>query len=271
MSAGREASGGADTAPLAPPAAGGEAAPVIVRLAEVPSTQAVAFDLAEQGAPDGAAVVADHQTAGRGRRGRSWHDVPGASLLVSILVRPRLEAARLPLLSYAAGLAVADALAAVAGLPTRLKWPNDVLVGGRKIAGVLLESRVPAGVRAAAAGDAGALTVTVVGIGVNVAQRAFPPPLAGRATSVALETGRPVDREALLVALLAAFGAWRARLESEGFEPIRRRWLALADTIGRPVRGDGAAGVAVGLDGDGALLVRAGAAVRRLVAGDVEA
>ncbi len=232
----------------------------VVRVGSVPSTQAVAFDLAERGARDRTVVVADHQSAGRGRRGRRWEDEPGASLLVSILLRPRLGPDRLPGLSHVAAIAVGEALAAVAALAPRLKWPNDVLVGGRKIAGILLESRLSAMNSA----------ITILGIGVNVAQREFPSELAGRATSVALETGRAVDRDVLLAALLDRFDTWRACLEGQGFGPVRERWLALSETMGRRVTVDGLTGIAVDLDQDGALVLETGAGRHRVVAGTIE-
>jgi len=241
------------------------AGPAIVRLASVPSTQAIAFDLAEAGAADGTVVLADHQTAGRGRRGRTWEDAPGASLLASVLMRPRLEPRRLPWLSYVAAVAVAEALQEAAGVEARLKWPNDVLAGGRKIAGILLEARmaVPRPGEPAAA-------VTVVGIGVNLAPASVPAALAARATCVREAAGRDADRDALLAAVLAALERWRARLERQGAEPVRRRWLALAEGLGRPVRVGGVSGVAVDLDADGALVVDGPGGRQRVVAGEVE-
>jgi BirA family biotin operon repressor/biotin-[acetyl-CoA-carboxylase] ligase len=236
------------------------ATPTIVRLGRVASTQAVAFALAEEGAPDGTAVVADTQTGGRGRRGRTWVDEPGASLLVSVLLRPRLPADRLPLLSLTAAVAVAEALERVAGLAPRLKWPNDVLVGGRKIAGILLESCLD--------GHPAAATI-ILGVGINVGQTAFPPDLVGRATSVRLERGAALDRETLLSGLLDALDRWRACLETAGFEPVRARWRALADTLGRRVEVDGVAGTAVDVDATGALVVRDGGHERRVVAGEL--
>lgn len=230
-------------------------APALVRLGTVDSTQQVAFRLAAGGAPDRTVVVAEHQTQGRGRRGHRWEDEPGASLLCSILVRSPLPLAERPRLGFAAALAVADALGAVAALDARLRWPNDVLVAGRKIAGILLEAR----------GDA-----VVVGVGINVGQRSFPADLAGHATSIALAGACAVDREAVLAALLQAFDGWRGRLEREGFAALREAWLARADTIGRAVRIDGLDGVAVGLDGDGALLVQVGGTMHRVTAGALE-
>ena len=223
----------------------------------VTSTQSVAFELADNGAPDRTVVVADTQTAGRGRRGRRWFDEPRASLLASIVVRPRLAVRDLPKLSLAAGVAVADAVGAITGLAVRLKWPNDLMVDGRKIAGILLESRI--------ATEA----LVVVGIGVNLGQHSFPDELSGTATSVELETGQTMGRDAVLEAVLAAFDAWRARLEREGFAPVRERWLALADTIGRRVTVDGRVGVAVDLDEDGALVIRDATGVHHVVAGEV--
>jgi len=238
------------------------AAPAIVRCGRVDSTQAIVFALAADGAPDRTVVVAESQAAGRGRRGRVWQDEPGASLLTSILLRPRLAPAQLPTLSLTAGVAVAEALASAAGLAPRLKWPNDVLVDGRKLAGILLESRLSSAPAASAC-------VVALGIGINVAQRAFPPELAEHATSVRLAGGGDLDRDVLLVALLEALDRWRARLESEGFAPVRTRWRSLADTLGRTVSVDGVTGVAVDVDDDGALLVDEGGRRRRVVAGDV--
>jgi BirA family biotin operon repressor/biotin-[acetyl-CoA-carboxylase] ligase len=232
----------------------------IVHLERVDSTQASAFALAAAGAEDGTVVVADYQAAGRGRRGRTWDAAPGQGLLSTILVRPRLAPAQWPAYSLATAVAVAEALARTAALAARLKWPNDVLIGGRKIAGILLESRV--------VGDT-ASAVIAVGVGVNVAQRAFPAGLAARATSVAMESRRPVSRDAMLAALLDAFDDWRARLEGEGMAPVRARWLALADTIGRRVSSDGVTGVAVDLDTDGALVLEDGGRRHRVVAGEV--
>ncbi|MEK7701929.1 MAG: biotin--[acetyl-CoA-carboxylase] ligase [candidate division NC10 bacterium] len=262
--------------------AAASAPPGIVHLAAVESTQAVAFRLAAAGAPDGTVVVADHQSAGRGRRGRAWVDAPGASLLASILVRPRLAPPLWPAFSLMTAVAVAEALRGLTALEARLKWPNDVLVGDRKIAGILLESRVSAGggtgvsephrtsLRPPAGRAALAVPATlVIGVGINLAQREFPPELAGRATSVALETGQAPPRDAVLAALLEELGAWRRRLVGEGFAPVRARWLALADTIGRRVTVDAVCGVAVDLAPDGALLVEEAGRVTRIVAGEI--
>src|SRR2546430_17724771 len=124
----------------------------IVRFSVVESTQTTAFELAAGGAADRTVVVANHQSAGRGRRGRTWADAPGTSLLVSILVRPRVAPVLLATFSIATGVAVAEALDRATGIEARLKWPNDVRVRGRKLAGILVESRI--GAPAAADDDA---------------------------------------------------------------------------------------------------------------------
>jgi BirA family biotin operon repressor/biotin-[acetyl-CoA-carboxylase] ligase len=113
--------------------------------------------------------------------------------------------------------------------------------------------------------------VIIIGVGINVSQRAFPRALADQATSIWLESGGVVDRDALLAGLLGEFDAWRGRLEREGFGPVRERWLARAETIGRMVTVDGLAGLALDLDAEGALLVRAGTALHRVRAGEVHA
>jgi BirA family biotin operon repressor/biotin-[acetyl-CoA-carboxylase] ligase len=226
----------------------------VVRLTTVDSTQRFAAELARNGAADGTAVVADTQTAGKGRRGRAWHDTPGASLLVSVIMRTSLPPARRATLSLLAGVAVAETLR-TAGVTAKLKWPNDALVNGKKIAGVLLE----------AYGDA-----VVVGIGINVAREAVPPALEERATSVAQAGGVP-DRELILHALLRALDDWRSRLERESFDAVRERWTSLSETVGNLVSADRLTGTAVGIDHDGALLIATDAGVVRVIAGDVAA
>jgi BirA family biotin operon repressor/biotin-[acetyl-CoA-carboxylase] ligase len=163
----------------------------------------------------------------------------------------------LPLLSLATAVALAETLADT-GVPARIKWPNDVLARGRKIAGILLESRM------------GAETIVAVGIGVNLLQRGFDGDLEARATSAYLETGRALERGALLEALLVRFASWRARLENDGFDPVRERWLALNDTIGDAVAIDGVTGLARDLDRTGGLLVDDGTTVHRMIAGALD-
>ena len=238
---------------------GGSATGVIVRLDTVDSTQSVAFALAERGAAERTVVVADQQLAGRGRRGRTWRAPAGTSLLASIVVRPRLPQSLLSTLSLTTAVAVAEALRRVAKVDARLKWPNDVLVAGKKVAGILLESRM----------SGGSSVVTIIGVGINLGQREFPPDLAEGATSIALETGQAPSRESVLAALLEEFDAWRARLEGEGFGPVREAWRRLSDTLGRRVTVDTVTGLAADLDTDGALLIDVAGTLTRVLAGVV--
>jgi len=238
---------------------GGSATGVIVRLDTVDATQSVAFALAERGAADRTVVVADQQLAGRGRRGRTWRAPAGTSLLASIVVRPRLPQSLLWTLSLTTAVAVAEALRRVAKVDARLKWPNDVLVAGKKVAGILLESRM----------SGGSSVVTIIGVGINLGQREFPPDLAEGATSIALETGQAPSRESVLAALLEEFDAWRARLEGEGFGPVREAWRRLSDTLGRRVTVDTVTGLAADLDTDGALLIDVAGTLTRVLAGVV--
>jgi BirA family biotin operon repressor/biotin-[acetyl-CoA-carboxylase] ligase len=233
------------------------AAPAIVRLGVVDSTQAVALALAEDGAADGTAVVADSQRAGRGRRGRVWRDEPGASLLVSILTRPVSAPGCWPLLSLMTAVAVARALHRAAGVEARLKWPNDVLLDGRKVAGILLESRQRP-------------PLVVIGIGINVGQTGFPPELADRAISLTQATGRAVDREGLLTAVLDEVERGRARLDGEGSAPLRRAWMARSATLGTWVTAGAFRGRAVDLAEDGALVLDDGRRRYRVTAGELD-
>lgn len=192
------------------------------------STNDEALRRAAEGAPEGLVVVADEQTAGRGRLGRAWWGAPGESLLFSLLLRPGIPASRYPLLGIAMAAAVAEAGSETAGVPLRVKWPNDVLHEGRKLCGILAEAR---------SGGGGAAAL-VIGVGVNVSQRAeaFPPELRERATSLRVAAeGRTVDREALLAAILARFDRYRRIAREEGAAALRE---ALAPRL--PGRGEAA-------------------------------
>ena len=230
--------------------------------AEVTSTNDVAATLAERGVPEGAVVAADAQSAGRGRHGRVWVSPPGAGLYVSLVLRPRAEAA--PLLTIAAGVALSDAIQAATGLSCALKWPNDLYVGGRKLAGILAE--------AGAAPDG--TPHVVLGFGINVLPAAFSPDIAARATSLEGELGRAIDRHALLRACLDALAARYADVQEGRVGTVLDAWRARAATLlrrpiewqqgGRPRRG-----VAETIDGSGALLVRTEQGVVRVISGEV--
>ena len=232
------------------------------------STSDLAAELAASGAVDGTTVVADAQTSGRGRRGRSWHSPPETGLYLSTVCRGRPS----PLITLMAGVAVAESVRAVTGLGVDLKWPNDVVIGsagpdgasGRKIAGILTEA-LPPGV-----GDG-----VVVGIGVNVGAAAFPPELTGRATALETEIGHPVDRVVLLGELLSRLSRGRAQLDAGGEDPLIARWRELSPTSrGISVVWNGPdvryRGLTAGIDNSGALLVECEGRTERIVGGEIE-
>ena len=230
--------------------------------AEVSSTNDVAANLADRGEPEGSVVIADAQSAGRGRHGRIWASPPGAGLYMSLLVRPAAHA--VGLLTIAAGVALADGIQAATGLQPQLKWPNDVYIGGRKLAGILAE---------AGTSKSGVQHV-VLGCGVNLMPAAYPPDVAARATSIESELGRPVDRGLLLVECLVALDSRYRDLQSRARATVIDRWRDRAvSTLGRRVEWDVAGvtrrGVAEDIDDTGALLVRDGTMRTRVISGVV--
>jgi BirA family biotin operon repressor/biotin-[acetyl-CoA-carboxylase] ligase len=234
----------------------------------VASTNDVAVALSAQGECEGAVVTADEQTAGRGRRGRSWFSPAGSGLYVSVVLTPgraRLDPTRAAtLLTLAAGVALAEAVSAATGLTVDLKWPNDLHVERRKLAGILAEA-------VGAEPSDGAI---VLGYGINVAPAAYPPELADRATSLETELGRSVDRAALLVETLAALARRYDDLLEGRFDAILDAWRARAPaSVGARIQWTDASGrqsgVTAGIDEHGRLLVRSGDRVERIVAGEV--
>jgi BirA family biotin operon repressor/biotin-[acetyl-CoA-carboxylase] ligase len=230
----------------------------------VESTNDVVWDALAAGAPDGTVAVADLQTRGRGRDGRAWLTPAGLGLAMSALLRPGCERHTLTVLPLAAGLALARALEA-AGAEPQLKWPNDALLRGRKVAGILCESR-----RGPDGDDA-----IVVGIGVNVFQseRDFPETLRPSATSLAIE-GVRTDRESVAAAILNALEPLWTELDEAGPAGIVEAWRQRATFWGRTLTVRTPAGEVSGtaetLAEDGALvLVGADGAPLRIVAGDV--
>lgn len=228
---------------------------------DVPSTNDLAAVLAERGAREGCVVVANGQSAGRGRQGRSWASPPGAGLYVSIVLRPAKHA--LPLLTIAAGVGVADGIQIATGLVPDLKWPNDVFVSGRKTAGVLAEAT------SSAAG-----ICVVVGFGINVSPAAYPPEVAARATSLERELGRAVDRGLLLAECLCGLAERYQDLTGGRRDAVVEAWRGRAASMrGRRVQwneaGRAREGLADSIDDTGALVVRTNAGLARVTAGEV--
>jgi BirA family transcriptional regulator, biotin operon repressor / biotin---[acetyl-CoA-carboxylase] ligase len=230
------------------------------------STNDVALALAARDGHEGALVIADEQTAGRGRHGRNWYSPPGSGLCVSIVLRPRdarVDPQRATsLLTLAAGLALAEGVESATGLRADIKWPNDLLVGRRKLAGILAESASP---------DLGRI---VLGYGLNVSARAYPPELGDRASSLETELGRPIDRAVVCAETLAAVSARYRDLLAGRFDAILDGWRRRAPASrGAPVTWSTPAGpqhgMTTGIDDRGALLVRVGDRIERIVGGEV--
>jgi len=233
---------------------------------EVDSTNDVAKRLADDGAAHGEVVICESQTAGRGRRGRVWSTPPGRNVTLSVVLRPDLPPHRAAELTMVASVALCRAARRAGVAAAAIKWPNDLLAHGKKLAGVLTELAV----------ESDRVQWVVFGLGVNVNARAeeFPPELREVATSLAAERGEPVPRALFAAALLAELEEWLDRHAAEGFEPVRQAWRELSDTLGREVRvltGDRELrGLAADVDADGALLVRTPEGLERILSGDVE-
>jgi BirA family biotin operon repressor/biotin-[acetyl-CoA-carboxylase] ligase len=234
------------------------------------STNDVAADLAAGGASDGTLVVAGTQTAGRGRRGRTWISPAGAGLYASVILRTEGDADAdlrfTSLITLTAGVGLAEGLSAASGLPVTLKWPNDLHVHGRKVGGILAE---------AASGDAG-LEHVIVGFGINLRPAEWPPDLARRATSIEAELGALVPRSLVLIEVLAGFAARLRELRAGRSDAILGRWRALSPSaVGARVRARTEKGwrdgQTAGIADDGALLVSGfGGGLVRVTSADFE-
>jgi BirA family biotin operon repressor/biotin-[acetyl-CoA-carboxylase] ligase len=215
------------------------------------STSTDALEAARAGAAHGSVYFADEQLAGRGRGEHAWRSAAGEGLYASVLLRPPMPAGRLHLLPLAAGLAAADAIRAASGLTIDLRWPNDLLIGGRKVGGILVESKT----------EGSEVAFAVVGIGINVHQRGFAPGLSTPATSLDLEPGRRISRQPLLFSLLKLLECETlALLDPAAVEAIPLRVEQASTWVrGRQVEVHGpqaCIGVTAGLDEHGFLLVR---------------
>ncbi len=228
----------------------------------IASTNALAMQEADGGAPAGSVYWADEQTAGRGRGAHEWRSEAGSGLYVSVLLRPRIAPADILWLSLAAGLAVRDAVAQVTSLQADIRWPNDLMFGRRKFCGILTELNA----------EVTRVRHAVVGIGINVHQQGFPPDLAPQATSLRLETGLGWPRQEILVALLQSLHREELAIENDtpGAAAAIRRRLEAASTwiLNKRVtvgEAEGYSGITAGLDARGFLLVRGASGVLRAV------
>ena len=225
------------------------------------STNLVLKDMARRGAPHGSTCLCECQTAGRGRMDRTWSSPEGQGIWMSVLLRPAMPAERAPLITFCCALAMAKAVRRVTALDVKIKWPNDLVLNGKKLCGILLEMVF----------DAQGYAV-VAGTGLNVRGGAYPPELADRATSID-EWGDVPDRSLLIAAYLQELDAALAALERGGFAGIAEEFRQMCITLGSQVHVLGAdssfTGVAEDIDETGALLVRTDGELRQVLAGDV--
>jgi len=238
----------------------------IVYFRETDSTNLRAKYLAERGAPEGTVVIAESQTEGKGRRGRAWFSPAGEGIYVSIILRPALSPNEAPGLTLMAAVAAAETLLELTPLSVRIKWPNDIMVGGKKLAGILTQISTEMDV----------VDYIIVGLGINVNTplKGFPDDLRYRATSIRAEMKKPFSRITLLRLYLELFEKRYEMFGKSGFEPVVERWKELSDIIGRKVRVEMLnqqwTGVAVDIDREGALLLREPEGItRRVISGDV--
>lgn len=238
----------------------------IRRYEEIDSTNLEARRLISQGFGHGTVILAETQLAGRGRLGRTWVSAKGTGLWFSVILTPKGGMQQASQYSFVMAVAVAEGIRAVTGLEAKVKWPNDIVLHGKKVCGILLEL----------AAEPNQAVQLIAGIGINANQQPddFPEEVQAKATSLAIETGRELDRQALLDAVLRQITDNLALLERQGFDAIRERWLALSCVMGKKVQilqhGDAILhGTAVGLAEDGALLVETKSGIVPILAGDV--
>lgn len=239
----------------------------VVFLEETGSTNAVAVELARAGETEGTVIVADAQTSGRGRMGRTWSSPPGVNVYTSVILRPRVAPRSASELTFVAAVAAAEAVGAFSPVRPAVKWPNDILIEGRKVAGILLEME----------SETDRVRFVVVGLGINVNSTpdTLPPELRKTATSIREKTGSETPRLKLLAALYSALEKWYKIYINEGFSPVAEAWRTYFPSEGKSIRVDSfgrtVEGVCMGIDSDGSLLVRTGSGeVERVVSGDME-
>jgi BirA family biotin operon repressor/biotin-[acetyl-CoA-carboxylase] ligase len=234
---------------------------------EINSTQDAAKELARQGAEEGTVVITEKQTQGKGRKGREWSSVPGQGIQISVILRPRLRPSQSIQIPLVVGVALAEAIKVVTPLKPRIKWPNDIMVGRKKVGGILTEMIA----------EIDRIDYVVLGIGLNVntPQASFPKQIEGIATSLAKELGEPVSRVKILQSFLESFEGLYKDFTTSGFQTIREKWKAMSNTIGAWVElsdmdGDKMRGRVLDMDTEGALLLqKEDHSIERILAGDV--
>ena len=239
---------------------------VIHYFPEIGSTNSYAKERAESGAGEGEVVVAESQSQGRGRLGRRWESPPFANLYVSILLRPKLSPAHVAQITLMAAVALAEVVESFVPHKPAIKWPNDILIDGKKVAGILTE--------AACSGERVEYVILGIGVNLNYACAAMPEEIRRRATSVLEAAGRPVQRESFLQRLIQGVERCYGELEQAGFDALAARWESYFTWRGRRLRVElldqVTTGTATGIDRDGALvIIDDGGIAQRILAGDV--
>lgn len=236
----------------------------------IDSTNERALTLARQGAPAGVVIAARQQLAGRGRQGRSWHSPLDAGLYVSILLHPQLPANKLPLLSFASGVAAAEAILQITNLEIQLKWVNDLILEGKKLGGILAES--------VGRPDQKPQQAVIIGIGINLINPGglLPEELIGKIAYINDTSTAPIDATALLIAYCQAFEYWYKKVEEGQEELMLNTWRQLSVTLGKQVTVHEAnstrtfSGLALDIDESGALLIQApDNTINKIYSGDV--
>jgi len=212
---------------------------------------------------EGTVVIAEQQTAGRGRLGRIWEASPNENLIFSIVLRPKVAPGGLNLLPLYAAVAIAEAIEKATALKVECKWPNDLLVGKRKIAGILIEGSVKQNI----------VEYVVIGIGINVNQKRFAGELQSKATSLSLETGKVIDRADLFRTILSSLEQHYNAVAAKGFNSIIPLWVSRSTMINRTIsvsqQGNVISGIVKGLSTDGGLILQSNGTEKTLFAGDV--
>lgn len=232
---------------------------------EVESTNAEALLLAQQDAPEGTVVIAEAQSSGRGRLDRIWESPPALNLYLSVIFRPDIPAVSASIIPLMIGVAVAEVISQYCRGRVRLKWPNDVLIEGRKICGILTEMRTRA--------DRVSFVIAGIGVNINMQKLHFPRELRETATSLRMETACDIDRLDFAVRLIETLERWYRIFLNGGEDHVRQTWLKYADIIGKRIevvfKSDIQRGTVVGLDENGALLLQGETGLQQVLAGDV--
>jgi BirA family biotin operon repressor/biotin-[acetyl-CoA-carboxylase] ligase len=238
----------------------------IICLKETDSTNTRAKELAAQGAPEGTLVIAEKQTKGRGRKGRNWFSPPGGGIYFSLILRPAMPPGETPRITLMTAVVLAETLISLVKLNLRIKWPNDILVNRKKLAGILTEISA----------DMDAVNYIIVGLGLNVNNlfENSPQDIKKKATSILIETGNRVPRIKFIQNYLKLYEQYYDMFKKNDFEPIMNRWRELADIIGKQIRVDVIGKTHIGevmdVDNDGVLILKDDQGrLQRIFSGDV--